>query len=61
MNHNGRSIFSNLWGTSKLVTSFDGMCVKRPPESTKCRFESPLDKSWLHCDQSKDAVSKIPP
>lgn len=60
MNHNVRKVFSNIWGTSDLVTSFDGVCIKRPPELTKCHFESKNDKSWLHCDQSKSTVKKVP-
>ncbi len=60
MNNNVRTIFEGLWGTRDLVTSFDGVCIKRPPETTSCRHESPSDKSWLHCDQSKETVHKVP-
>ena len=60
MNTNVRKVFGDLWGTDDLVTSFDGVCIKRPPEITRCRFESSADKSWLHCDQSKGTVNKVP-
>lgn len=60
MNGNVRSVFGSLWRTEDLVTSFDGVCIRRPPELTKCRFESGNEKSGLHCDQSKSTVGKVP-
>lgn len=60
MNSNVRKVFGDLWGTEDLITSFNGVCVMRPPELTKCIFRPSLDKSWLHCDQSKKTVDKVP-
>ncbi|CAM9106687.1 unnamed protein product, partial [Ectocarpus sp. 13 AM-2016] len=60
MNANVRKVFGGLWGTEDLTTSFDGVCVMRPPKLTKCRFQPSLAKSWLHTDQSKETVGKVP-
>ncbi|CAM9177576.1 unnamed protein product [Ectocarpus sp. 13 AM-2016] len=60
MNKNVRGVFESLWGTPDLVTSFDGVCIRRPPEMTRCRHESKKDQPWLHCDQSKQTVGKVP-
>ncbi|CAN0320047.1 unnamed protein product, partial [Pylaiella littoralis] len=60
MNKNVLKVFGSLWGTEDLITSFNGVCVMRPPELTKCIFRPSVDKSWLHCDQSKMTVDKVP-
>ncbi|CAG5117812.1 unnamed protein product [Candidula unifasciata] len=46
-------VFSQLWQTDKLLTSFDAVAIGRPPENGQEEFWSP-DQSWLHCDQSAD-------
>uniref|UniRef100_A0A0B6ZQ63 Phytanoyl-CoA dioxygenase n=1 Tax=Arion vulgaris TaxID=1028688 RepID=A0A0B6ZQ63_9EUPU len=46
-------VFSQLWHTDKLLTSFDAVAIGRPPESGQEEFWSP-DQCWLHCDQSID-------
>lgn len=38
--------FQAIWGTDRLLVSFDGICVFRPRSKT---YKS---KSWLHTDQS---------
>lgn len=40
-------VFTELWGTSDLVTSFDRACIMKPPE----RAGWTSMKSWLHIDQ----------
>jgi hypothetical protein len=41
--------FAKIWGTKKLLTSFDGACVMKPPEKTGFW---PREKQWFHTDQS---------
>ncbi len=41
-------LFSQIFGTDKLLTSFDGVCIGRPPHlDTK-----DMVSSWLHTDQN---------
>lgn len=45
-----RSVFADIWGTSKLVSSFDGACLlvgKGAKRLKKSDF-------WLHLDQTRD-------
>lgn len=47
-----RAIFEQLWGTSNLFCSFDGVNITPPPEATNCGWQSPK-VHWLHTDQSE--------
>ncbi|XP_045210096.2 uncharacterized protein LOC123561653 [Mercenaria mercenaria] len=45
-----KAVFSQLWKTEKLMTSFDSVAIGRPPEDG----EEPFDDGsshWLHLDQ----------
>jgi ectoine hydroxylase-related dioxygenase (phytanoyl-CoA dioxygenase family) len=42
--------FSKIWGTDKLIVSFDGFGIMRPPELTKKDYNS--RGSWYHFDQA---------
>ncbi|WAR01994.1 hypothetical protein MAR_008552 [Mya arenaria] len=45
-----KKVFSELWKTEKLLTSFDSIAIGRPPEEG----EEPFDDGsthWLHLDQ----------
>lgn len=45
-----KDVFSQLWKTEKLMTSFDSIAIGRPPEDG----EEPFDDGrtgWLHLDQ----------
>lgn len=44
------NIFKEIWGTDKLLVSFDGMCVMKSPELMG--KASRLETSWFHTDQS---------
>ncbi|KXS20441.1 hypothetical protein M427DRAFT_94336 [Gonapodya prolifera JEL478] len=53
-------VFAELWGTDKLLVSFDGACFMQPPEyfrnkwkrfSSWAHIDQPRDKSGLHCYQ----------
>ena len=47
------NVFRTLWDTDDLVTSFDGLSVHFPPESTgKGWYRGADTGDWLHCDQS---------
>jgi hypothetical protein len=47
------NVFKTLWGTDDLVTSFDGLSVHFPPETTGRGWYKGGDTGdWLHCDQS---------
>lgn len=50
-----KKVFSELWGTEKLLTSIDAIAIGRPPETSEEDFASP-GKHWLHSDQ--DATRK---
>jgi len=43
--------FSHVWGTTDLLTSFDGMSISFPPEITGKGWAR-KDGLWLHTDQS---------
>lgn len=45
-----KKLFSELWGTEKLLTSVDAIAIGRPPESSEENFSLP-GQHWLHCDQ----------
>lgn len=45
-----KNVFSQIWKTDKLLTSFDSIAIGRPPENG----EEPFDDGsshWLHLDQ----------
>lgn len=41
---NVKNVFSKLWNTNELLTSFDGICVMKPSNE--------VNNSWFHFDQS---------
>nr|KAG5712389.1 hypothetical protein BaRGS_023968 [Batillaria attramentaria] len=45
-----KHVFAQLWGTDRLLTSFDSVAIGRPPEEGVEAFRS-QDTSWLHIDQ----------
>ena len=45
-----KKVFSQLWKTDKLLTSFDAISIGRPPEHGQEKFETP-GEHWLHTDQ----------
>lgn len=44
-------VFENIWGTSNLTCSFDGMAMGLAPEITNRGWDH-KQKGWLHLDQS---------
>ena len=44
-------VFENIWGTSNLTCSFDGMSMGLAPEITNRGWDH-KQKGWLHLDQS---------
>lgn len=50
-----KKIFAQLWKTEKLLTSFDAICIGRPPEDGKEEFQIP-GNHWLHTDQIASRV-----
>ncbi|XP_046369742.1 uncharacterized protein LOC124144415 [Haliotis rufescens] len=44
-----KPVFASIWDTEKLLTSFDGVAISKPPEETNGEFDT--GSSWLHCDQ----------
>jgi len=49
-----KDVFSQIWGTDKLLASFDAIAIGRPPESGKEKFDS--SNYWLHLDQESTRV-----
>jgi len=55
------NVFAQLWNTEprKLITSFDGFCLRPPPEALGKEGLDPHDKqavaksNWYHCDQGE--------
>ena len=47
-----KPVFAQIWGTEKLLTSFDSLAIARPPEDGKEQFQEP-GKNWLHTDQKE--------
>jgi hypothetical protein len=47
-------VFETIWNTKELLTSFDGMCIKRPAEITNIW----KDDEWVHTDQSSDKLGR---
>ena len=45
-----KKVFTQLWKTDKLLTSFDAVSIGRPPEEGKEKFQVP-GEHWLHADQ----------
>lgn len=45
-----KRIFEMLWQTSDLITSFDGLCMMRPPEIDQALYRG--TGAWNHRDQS---------
>ncbi|XP_045210095.2 uncharacterized protein LOC123561651 [Mercenaria mercenaria] len=45
-----KSVFSQLWKTEKLMTSFDSIAIGRPPEEGEEPFDGG-NSHWLHLDQ----------
>eukprot|EP01118_Nematostelium_gracile_P005867 TRINITY_DN186_c0_g1_i2.p1 TRINITY_DN186_c0_g1~~TRINITY_DN186_c0_g1_i2.p1 ORF type:complete len:384 (-),score=76.41 TRINITY_DN186_c0_g1_i2:27-1028(-) len=59
---NVRKIFSNIWGTESLLTSFDGGCVFRPPirYTGKDKTEDwSTNGGWYHVDQDYFVNSEL--
>ncbi|CAL1540922.1 unnamed protein product [Lymnaea stagnalis] len=50
-----KPVFSQLWGTEKLLSSMDAIAIGRPPETSSEKFWEP-DDNWLHVDQTADRV-----
>ncbi|KAJ3344306.1 hypothetical protein HDU93_000096 [Gonapodya sp. JEL0774] len=48
------SVFESLWGTQKLLVSFDGACFMVPPEYYPEQWKN--FRSWAHIDQPKDKI-----
>ena len=48
------NIFKELWDDKDLLTSFDGLCVMKPPN----HGGSTRSKSWYHLDQGHNKVGK---
>ena len=46
-----KKVFSQVWNTDKLLTSFDAIAIGRPPEDGQEHFDKPGDH-WLHVDQN---------
>ncbi|KAK3760721.1 hypothetical protein RRG08_009357 [Elysia crispata] len=51
-----RSVFAQVWGTNKLLSSMDFISIGRPPEDGEEKFWEDGD-NWLHVGQSADRVS----
>ncbi|RUS71290.1 hypothetical protein EGW08_020947 [Elysia chlorotica] len=51
-----RSVFAQVWGTNKLLSSMDFIAIGRPPEDGEEKFWAEGD-NWLHTGQSADRVS----
>lgn len=45
-----KAVFSKLWSTDKLVSTIDGIVIRRPPQIDGDCFDSP-GNHLLHCDQ----------
>ncbi|XP_041378341.1 uncharacterized protein LOC121390563 [Gigantopelta aegis] len=45
-----KHVFSQIWNTDELLTSFDAIAIGRPPEDGDEDFFRP-GHHWLHCDQ----------
>jgi len=48
-NPNVYKAYSKIWGTKKLLASYDGVCVMKPPEITR-RWNK--QRKWYHTDQT---------
>eukprot|EP00918_Siedleckia_nematoides_P056404 GHVU01123057.1.p1 GENE.GHVU01123057.1~~GHVU01123057.1.p1 ORF type:complete len:330 (-),score=40.57 GHVU01123057.1:320-1309(-) len=47
-----KHVFATLWGTDKLLTSFDGIAISKPPEEGKAKkFHKADGPRSLHLDQ----------
>jgi len=45
------NVFSDIWGTPELITSFDAVCIDPPPEVTGSKQPIHPGGTWLHTDQ----------
>ncbi|KAH3830606.1 uncharacterized protein LOC127878136 isoform X2 [Dreissena polymorpha] len=45
-----KDVFSQLWKTEKLLTSFDSIAIGRPPEEGEEPYDD-VNSYWLHLDQ----------
>ncbi|KAK3105309.1 hypothetical protein FSP39_022211 [Pinctada imbricata] len=45
-----KDVFTKIWGTEKLLTSFDGVALSPPPETVSSLYRREKD-SFLHLDQ----------
>ncbi|CAH1791153.1 unnamed protein product [Owenia fusiformis] len=50
-----KPLFAKLWGTDKLLSSFDVAAIGRPPEEGATEFQTE-GSHWLHCDQSAERI-----
>ena len=50
-----KAVFSEIWKTEELLTSFDAVAIGRPPEDGQEEFDNHRNH-WLHCDQSVSRV-----
>ncbi|XP_046579615.1 uncharacterized protein LOC124287170 [Haliotis rubra] len=50
-----KPVFAQIWGTEKLLTSFDGIAIGRPPEDGEEDFYIP-SQDWLHVDQDSSRM-----
>eukprot|EP00038_Savillea_parva_P005875 m.160412 g.160412 ORF g.160412 m.160412 type:complete len:466 (+) comp11945_c0_seq1:190-1587(+) len=53
-----KSTFATLWGTDRLLTSFDGACAFRPWSGPAGRPEWKTQGGWYHLDQGNERPGK---
>ncbi len=51
-----KPIFAQIYGTDKLLTSFDGLAISQPPENGKTKFAKDPGYDGLHHDQGPRRV-----
>ncbi|KAH3695378.1 uncharacterized protein LOC127862545 [Dreissena polymorpha] len=52
---NTKPVFAQLWHTEKLLSSFDAIAIRRPPEDGVEEFQKP-DGYWLHVDVTPSRI-----
>lgn len=50
------NVFSKIWNTNQLLTSFDGISIHLPPEKTGRGFYR--GNEWYHIDQKQGCLNK---
>lgn len=51
-----KAVFTEIWGTEKLLSSVDGVAVSPPPESMPGQPRFRNDKTFLHLDQGANRL-----